>query len=173
MALSIGDVVLRGINFAFLVIIIGLSGSLAATTISQHNPQVNYVIFAGAFGILFSSIYGLLAYFIEILAWPALLVTLDFLNTVFTFAGGCALAAAIRCHSCTNSSYLSSNKVAQGSTDRCRKAQATVAFLYFSFFVFLISLIFQIISLIKNGAFGFRTSTKRAPSTGVPTMTQV
>lgn len=171
MALSLGDATLRIVNFCFLVIILGLTGSLAATTVTQHNPQVNFAIFTAAFGLLFSSIYGLLAYFIEIFAWPILLTVLDFLNVVFTLAAGAALATAIRVHSCTNDDYLSDNNVAQGSTDRCRKAQASVAFLFFSFFIFVFGLAFQVISLIKNGAFGY--SSRKHPSTGVPTVTQV
>ena len=56
--LAIGDVILRAFNFVFLVIALGLTGSLAATTITQHNPQINFAVFAAAFGLLTSSFYG-------------------------------------------------------------------------------------------------------------------
>ena len=49
--LAIGDVILRAFNFVFLVIALGLTGSLAATTITQHNPQINFAVFAAAFGL--------------------------------------------------------------------------------------------------------------------------
>lgn len=168
--LAIGDVVLRIVNFVFLVIALGLTGSLAATTRTQHNPQVNFCVFAAAFGILFSSIYGVLAYFIAALAWPVILFIFDFLNAVFLFAAATALAAAIRCHSCNNNSYVDSNKVTQGSTGRCRKAQASTAFLYFSFFIFLASCVFSGIAVGKGGMFAGRS---RSRGVGVPSVSQV
>ncbi|GME80330.1 unnamed protein product [Ambrosiozyma monospora] len=170
--LSYGDLSLRTINFIFLVIILGLSGSLAATTNTQHNPQVNFVVFAAAWGLLTSTFYGIAANFFSFLASPLFLTITDFLNTVFTFAGATALAVAIRCHSCTNDSYVNKNKVAQGDKNRCRKSQATVAFTYFSFFVFLFSLAISAISITKNGLLGYNSRPKVA-RTGVPTMSQV
>lgn len=170
--LAIGDVILRAFNFVFLAIALGLTGSLAATTVYQHNPQVNFAVFAAAFGLLTSSIYGVFAFFIEALAWPLILFTFDFLNFVFTFAAACAIAAGIRVHSCGNQDYLDSNKINQGSKGRCRKAQASTAFLYFSAFIFIASGIFSAIGLFKGGLFGSKYS-RSAPRTGVPTMSQV
>ncbi|ODV87359.1 hypothetical protein CANARDRAFT_194073 [[Candida] arabinofermentans NRRL YB-2248] len=168
--LSYGDISLRVINFAFLVVILGLTGSLAATA-DNHNPQVNFAVFAAAFGLLTSTFYGVLAFFVSFLASPLFLAIWDFLNFVFTFAAGTALAVAIRCHSCHNQSYLDSNAVTQGSTDRCRKGQASVAFLYFSFFIFLFSLVMSSLSILKNGLLG--SSSSSPARTGVPTMSQV
>ncbi|CAH2350801.1 non-classical export protein 102 [[Candida] railenensis] len=155
--LAIGDSVLRIINFVILVITLGLTGSLVAQ--GNNNPQVNFAVFAAAFAILTSSFYGILAYIFEAFAWPVVLATFDFLNLVFTFAAATAVAAGIRVHSCSNQDYLDGNKITQGSSGRCRKAQASTAFLYFSFFIFLASLIFSVISLSRGGLFG-RTSSK-------------
>lgn len=168
--LAIGDAILRGLNFVFLLIALALTGSLAATTNYQLNPQVNFGVFAAAFAILTSSLYGVLAYFVAAFAWPVLLAIFDFLNIIFTFAAATAIAAGIKAHSCTNSSYLRDNKIAQYETGRCRKAQASVAFLYFSFFIFLASGVFSIISVAKGGLFGGRSS---APRVGVPSVSQV
>lgn len=168
--LAIGDVILRAFNFVILVIALGLTGSLAATYPDHTNPQVNFAVFAAAFGVLTSSIYGVLAYFIAAFAWPFILATFDFLNLVFTFAAATAIAAAIRVHSCSNQSYLDDNTVTQGSSGRCRKAQASVAFLYFAFFIFLASTIFSFISVFQGGLFGHKSS---APRVGVPTVSQV
>lgn len=168
--LAIGDAVLRIVNFVFLVIALGLTGSLAATTNWQSNPQVNFGVFAAAFGILFSSIYGLLAYGIAALAWPVILFIFDFLNTVFTFAAATAIAAGIRVHSCSNQDYLDGNNITQGLSGRCRKSQASVAFLYFSFFIFLASSVFSGISIGKGGLFG---SSSRSRGVGVPSVSQV
>ena len=98
--LAIGDVILRLVNFVFLVVALGLTGSLAATTVYQGNPQVNFAVFAAAFGLLTSSIYGVFAYFVAAFAWPIVLATFDFLNLVFTFAAATAVAAGIKVHSC-------------------------------------------------------------------------
>lgn len=167
--LAIGDTILRLTNFVFLVIALGLTGSLAATTVFQLNPQVNFGIFAAAFGILTSSLYGILAYFSAAFAWPVILALFDFLNIVFTFAAATAIATATRVHSCGNQAYLNSNNVAQGESARCKKAQASVAFLYFSFFVFLASGVFSVIAVFRGGLFGSR-STGRV---GVPPVAQV
>lgn len=168
--LAIGDVILRAINFVFMAIAIGLTGSLAATTVYQHNPQVNFAVFAPAFGLLTLSIYGVLAYFIAGFAWPVILALFDFLNMVFEFAAATAIAAAIHCHSCGNQSYVDDNKVTQGLKGRCRKAQAAVAFLYFSFFVFLASGIASIYLVFRGGLFNHHRSS--APRVGVPSVSQ-
>lgn len=66
--LALGDSILRLINFVLLVIALGLTASLAASTITQSNPQINFGVFAAAFAILTSSFYGILAYFIAAFA---------------------------------------------------------------------------------------------------------
>lgn len=166
--LAIGDTILRSFNFVLLVIALGLTGSLAATTVWQSNPQVNFGVFAAAFALLTSSFYGVLAFFFAAFAWPVVLAILDFLNVVFTFAAATAIAAGIRVHSCFNHDYLDNNNIAQGSTGRCRKAQGSAAFLYISFFVFLVSFVFSIVSVTKGGLFGSRSSAK----VGVPSVSQ-
>ncbi|SCU83919.1 LAFA_0D06744g1_1 [Lachancea sp. 'fantastica'] len=168
--LSILDNSLRVANFVFLTIVLGLTASLAATR-DNTNPQVNFAIFTAAFGLLFDTFYAIPANFLSALAWPILIAVFDFLNFVFTFAAATALAVAIRAHSCTNSDYLYSNAVTQGSTDRCRKAQASVAFLYFAFFVFLTKLALSLTNVFTAGVFG-SSSTRRA-NVGVPTISQV
>lgn len=170
--LSKGDLTLRAVNTIFLIIALGLSGSLAANTITQGNSQVNFCVFACAWALLTSSLYGVLAYFLSFLSSPLFLWVADFLNFIFTFAGATALAAALKAKSCSNSAYLKANSIAQGSSDRCRKGQADAAFLYFSVFIFLFSLVMQSINFIQNGPFGTAGSSKPA-STGVPTMSQV
>lgn len=165
MALPIADLALRGLNFAFFVIVLGLTASLIAGQKHTH-ARVNFALFTSIFGILFSSFYLVLAAFIQAFAWPIILFVLDLLNFVFTFAAATALAVGIRTHSCTNKHYLNSNAILEGSTDRCRKAQALVAFLYFSFFIVLANLVFSVISLMNGGLFGFG-STKAAPRTGL------
>lgn len=165
------DPALRVALFVFLVIVLGLTGSLING--SDHaNPQVNFALFSAVFGLVFGVIYGLLAGFLEFLAFPIVLATIDFLDFVFTFAGATAVAVAIRVHSCTNQEYLDRNTVTQGSEDRCRKAQASTAFLYFAFFVCLAQLILSVLSLTSSGPFSLPGRGRSAPRAG-PTMSQV
>ncbi|CAH00874.1 MARVEL domain-containing protein [Kluyveromyces lactis] len=168
--LSILDNSLRGVNFVFLIIVLGLVGNLIATQ-DHSSSRVNFAIFAAVFGIVFDSLYALIANFISALAWPIILVSLDFLNWVFTFSAATALAVGIRGGSCTNDSFTSGNKIAEGSKDRCRKAQASTVFLYFSFAIFLVKFILSIVNAITSGAFG--TSSNRKTQVGVPTISQV
>ncbi|KAL6930338.1 related to Non-classical export protein 2 [Hanseniaspora guilliermondii] len=159
--LSIFDISLRSLNFVFLVIILGLTGSLIHGSDNGNHSRVNFALFASVFGLVFDSIYGLVANFLSVLTWPIALFCLDFLNFVFTFAAATALAVGIRVHSCTDKSYLDGNSIINGSEDRCRKSQASVAFLYFSFFIFLAKLVFDIINMMSSGSiFG----SKKRPS---------
>lgn len=174
--LALTDNILRIVNFCFLVILLGLVGSLLATQ-SAGSSRVNYCMFTAAFAMVTDSFYGLFANFLEPLAWPIILFVLDFLNFAFTFTAGTVLAVAIRTHSCTNTDYLDSNGVAQGSTQRCRESQAATAFFYFTFFVFLAKMILSGLSLMTNGPFsatgGFSARRRKTAQVGVPTISQV
>jgi fatty acid desaturase len=162
---SILDLSLKGVNFVFFVIVLGLTGSLISGQ-DGSSSRVNFALFAAVWGIVISSLYGFLSNFVEALAWPLLVFIFEFLTLVFTFAAATALAVGLRVHSCTNQSYLDSNNITQGSTDRCRKGQASTAFLYFAFFVTLFSFAAAVYSLISGGAFG----SKRKSRGGVPTI---
>ncbi|KAK9367969.1 membrane-associating domain-containing protein [Lipomyces kononenkoae] len=179
--LFISNVVLRTLLLVFLAITLGLTGSLIATQIFGI-PQVNFMMFASVFGLLFGAFYGLASLFLTGIAFPFAIALFDFLVTVFTFAGATALAVAIRVHSCTNTNFLIVNRVAQNSTSRCRKAQADTCFMYFAFIVSLIALILSIITAMRSGWGTLPTKRGRgaapAPATAAaparpPTMTQV
>lgn len=139
------DPILRALNFFFLIVVLGLTGSLIHGQ-EDTSSRVNFALFTSVFGLVTSSLYGILAHFITALAWPAIALTFEFLNVIFTFSAATALAVGVRVHSCSNNSYLNSNAITEGSGDRCRKAQCATAFLFFSFFTFLASFIAQIIS---------------------------
>lgn len=162
------DPILRGILFLFLIITLGLTGSLIANS-NHENPQVNFGLFAAVFGLVFGVFYGIAAGFIKVLAFPIAIATIDFLNFVFTFAGATAIAAAIKAHSCSNQDYLDNNTVTQGSSDRCRKAQASVAFLYFAFFLTIGQLVLSVGNVLNSGPFTLPFSKRASPPrTGVP-----
>ncbi|KAK9451081.1 membrane-associating domain-containing protein [Limtongia smithiae] len=176
MAFFVTTACLRATMFVFLAICLGLTGSLIA---GQENAksQVNFMMFASVWGLLFACIYGALALFISGLAFPIILAAIDFLTTVFSFAAATALAVAIRVHACTNTAYLDANSVAEGSKDRCRQAQADTVFMYFAFLAALASTIFSVAAGFRGGwgTIPSRMSPAPAPASSVsaPHMTQV
>jgi Membrane-associating domain len=67
------------------------------------NPSVvNYQIFVGAFSFLSLIFILVSAKFEGLHDMKAVAVLLDWLNTLFFFAGGVALAAKLGVHSCSN-----------------------------------------------------------------------
>jgi len=172
-AIFITNIALRSLLLVWLVITLGLTGSL----IEGQNfgvSQVNFMMFASVFGILFGALYGVVSLFLSFMAFPIVIAALDFLNCVFTFAAATALAVVIRNHSCTNDNYINNNRVAQGNTGRCRKAQADTTFMYFAFLTFLVSLVLSITQGLRQGwgALPSRTKTPAPARTG-PSMSQV
>lgn len=173
--LSPVDNILRAINFIFLVIAISLISALLNTN-NSNSTRLNFCLFAAAYGIATDSLFALFANFIPELTYPIILFSLDFLNFVFTFTAGTTLAVGIRAHSCLNRSYLNSNKIAQGSENRCRQAQAAVAFFYFSMAIFIVKMIMSGIKLWRNGLFDVgmpmigssRRRRRSTNKTGVP-----
>lgn len=163
--LSLLDNSLRATNFVFLILILALIGSLIATQKSS-NSRVNFAIFTAIFGLVSDSFYGIFANFSSAFTWPVILFTWDFLNFIFTFSAATALAVGTRTHSCGNKEYLDSNGIAEGSSDRCHKAQASTAFLYFSFFIFVVKL-----AMSAFNVFGANSMKKN--QVGVPTISQV
>ncbi|EDO15172.1 hypothetical protein Kpol_1017p6 [Vanderwaltozyma polyspora DSM 70294] len=186
--LSLADNIMRAINFCFFVICMGLIGSLLATE-KGHSSRVNYCMFVPPFAVVTDSFYGILAnIWTTPFAWPIILFAFDFLNFAFTFTAGTVLSVGIRTHSCKNRNYIDNNKIIQGSTDRCRKAQASIAFFYFSFFIFFVKVVMSAINLLSNGAMGFSTPSigrrrhhtanigvpgASSPQVGVPNISQV
>jgi hypothetical protein len=123
----------RGLQFFFAVIVLALSAALVANQPSGGAPsQVNYAVFVGVFSIL-SWFYtaGASQFSPDGIGSPVIVIILDSLNILFYFAGGVALAVALRVHSCGNIAYVETNGITAGSTQRCHEAQTTTAFLWF------------------------------------------
>jgi hypothetical protein len=122
---------------------------------NNENPSVvNYVMFVAVFGML-SLIYLILATVNEAFAInPLFMVIADALNTLFFLVGGIALAARLGVHSCGNERYLLRNSVTDGSSKRCREAQAVTAFLWFGFVAFAASLILSALGARRGSNLG-------------------
>ncbi|AMD19840.1 HCL311Cp [Eremothecium sinecaudum] len=169
--LSILDNSLRGVNFIFLLIALALLASLIHGQRYSHS-RVNFGFFAALFGLLFDSLYSILANFIPAFSWPIFTIIADVLNLIFTFCAACALGAAIGGNNCGNRDFVNGNNISEGSTDRCRKVQASSAFLFFSFFIFLAKAIMSGLNIFSSGSFGSGGSGRRGGG-GVPTISKV
>lgn len=98
---SLSQVFLRAIQFVFTLIITALVGNALDNIFTGSPASINYAMFAAAFSWIVL-LYGLVAAFIESLAWPFVLIILDGLATLFTFVAAVVLAARLHVHSCTN-----------------------------------------------------------------------
>lgn len=96
------NLILRGLQFLFILIVMALIGSMIAQADNGNPATVNYNMFVAVFAML--SLFYLIA-----AAWsdsftghPLIPIVLDALNTLFIFAGATALAAGLGVHSCSN-----------------------------------------------------------------------
>ena len=125
--------IVRSLQFVFGIIVLSLAAALVANQPTGGSPsQVNYPVFVGVFSLL-TWFYSCAASWVspDGLGAPIIVIFLDSLNTLFYFAGGIALAVALRVHSCGNVAYVQTNGVIAGVTQRCHEAQALAAFLWF------------------------------------------
>jgi non-classical export protein 2 len=130
---GVAGYVLRPIQFAFAVIVLGLSSALVANQPTGGSPsQINFAVFVSTFSILiWFYIVPMSIVFPDTLGSALIIVVLDSITSVFYFAGGIALAVAIRVHSCHNQEYLTTNRFVAGKTRRCRELQSLIAFMWF------------------------------------------
>ncbi|KAF3940363.1 hypothetical protein ABW19_dt0202412 [Dactylella cylindrospora] len=149
---SISDLSLRGGQSLLTILTLALSGALVAQqTIGGSPSQVNFALFASIFSFL-SCFYYMFTVFSE--GHPKVLLGLDSLNSLFTFAAGTALAAGLGVHSCGNTDYVKSNSITNGNPDqtaRCHEAQALTAFLWFLFAAYLGSLAISFLGWRRGG----------------------
>ncbi len=138
------DLILRIIQFVFAVIALGLSGK-AADWIGDNYSRTSFAVFASVFALLFGAIFGILIYFISFLSHPAIIVVLDALNLIFTFASAVALADAVSgsCDVYYLHYYYSYKHF-------CQTSKAAAAFLFLLFFTFIASVAISIHRLISG-----------------------
>ncbi|KAH8693918.1 putative non-classical export protein Nce102 [Talaromyces proteolyticus] len=157
---------LRALEFIFTVILLGLVGSLEAQ--SSWNPEsVHFSMFTAAFSMFFL-FYLIPASWSEGLAGhPIFLVVIDGLNAIFFFCAAVTLAARTHGNSCGNHNFIDFNSIAQGSSGRCREAQAACAFFWFGWAAYMASLVFSIVGGKSSSNLSARPSVRR------PGMSQV
>ncbi|QKX62923.1 uncharacterized protein TRUGW13939_10091 [Talaromyces rugulosus] len=157
---------LRGLEFVFTVILLGLVGALENN--SSDNPEsVHFSMFTAAFSIVFL-FYLIPATWSEGLSGhPIILIVIDALNAVFFFCAAITLSARTRGHSCGDHSFLNSNSIAKGSSSRCHEAQAAAAFFWFGWASYMASLALSAVGA-KSGA-----NLRPRPAVQRPGMSQV
>lgn len=161
---SFVQIILRGSQFLWTLLTTALVGNVIASAFAGNPSAINYAMFVSAFSWLVL-IYGGLAAVMESIAIPIALMVLDLLATLFTFVAGVVLAAELRCHSCSNKSYVLHNHLTNGSrnpTKRCRELQASTAFYWFLFASFAASLVFSALS--ARGGGGVSRGVRRGPA---------
>jgi len=136
----------------FAVIVLSLSGDLIKGQEQGKAPsQTVFASFCAVGGLVCAAI-GIIAGCIPILG-GILMSVLDGLLTIFTLAGGIALAVALQTTSCSDVVQMAQNDIIRGFSasigaipnrgtlqTRCHEAQATDAFLFFMFAAFAGSL---------------------------------
>ncbi|KAK5321034.1 hypothetical protein LTR70_004279 [Exophiala xenobiotica] len=158
---------LRAAEFLFALLVMSLVGNMIDTSFSGNPSIVNYSMFCAVFAMLTLFYLITIAFKEQFTFHKFVPAGLDLLNALFWFCAAVALAAELNVHSCSNQSYVSRNRVTNGSpnmTSRCREAQATCAFLWFGWACFMVSLA---LDLTSSGGVNMR-----GPRKG-PNMSQV
>ncbi|KAF7712163.1 Uncharacterized protein PECH_001006 [Penicillium ucsense] len=168
MGLNIVQLGLRVWQFIWTLLIMALVGNMIDTAIAGNPSVVNYTMFVAAFSML-SLFYLFPASFNPDWAIsPIIMIVVDALNMIFFFCAAVALPSYLHVHSCTNSGYLASNSITNGSFDmqkRCREAQASTAFLWFAWVGYLASLIISILMSRSAGSkLGSGGGSRRRPN---------
>ncbi|EPS36269.1 hypothetical protein H072_10280 [Dactylellina haptotyla CBS 200.50] len=156
---NFADAAIRGGQFFLTILTLALSGALVAQQVVGGSPsQVNFALFTSIFSFL-TCFYTLFTVFADS-GHAQILLALDGLNTLFTFAAGTALAAGLGVHSCGNIAYVASNSITNGNPDavaRCHEAQALTAFLWFLFAAYVVSTVFSFLGFRRGGVSSSRS----------------
>lgn len=157
MVAQIINLVLRGLQFFFTLLIMAITGNMIALAFGGNPSAVNYAMFVSVISMV-SLIYLITATVREKFAiHPALMIAVDALNTLFFFCGGIALAATLGVRSCGNLGYLNSNSITNGAANksmRCHEAQTVTAFLWFGFAAYAASAFLDFFQTRGSGSKG-------------------
>ncbi|KIW28482.1 hypothetical protein, variant 1 [Cladophialophora immunda] len=148
------NLILRAVEFVFIVIIMGLIGNVIAMAFAGNPSLINYDMFVAAFGMLSLFYLVAVAFNDSFMGHPIFPVIVDLLNCIFLFCAAVAMAAELKVHSCSNNTYTLHNHLTNGAHDRegrCREEQAATAFLWFAWATWMASLFFSILDARSGG----------------------
>lgn len=148
--------ILRAVQLLFIVILTALIGNVIATNVNaagSATAAVNFSMFVIVVSWL-ASIFGLAATFVERLAIPVALVSMDAAATLFTFIDAIVLAAKLGAVNCADGAKRDPSWIAYGTLNtekRCREIQASTVFMWFLFGMFAVTLFFEFMSFRRSG----------------------
>ncbi|KAJ5683415.1 hypothetical protein N7462_006580 [Penicillium macrosclerotiorum] len=158
---------LRAWEFLWTLLVMALVGNMIAEAFAGNPGTVNYAMYTSAFSMV-------TLFYLVPASWnsdwafhPIIMIVVDALNCIFFFCAGIALAAKLRCHSCSNEAYTSTNSITNGSNNpakRCREAQAVVAFLWFAWAGYMASVVLSIFMSRTSTNMRGRSGSRRRPN---------
>jgi len=167
---SVAQLGLRSWEFLWTLITMALIGNVIATAFAGNQSSINFAIFVTVLDMVVVLV-GFGAAFMDLSSAGIFLAIGDLLAAIFTFVAGVVLAAKLGVHSCSNSSYTSTNSLTNGSHDmgkRCRELQASTAFFWFLLPAFAASAALAFMSS-RGSSMGGRGGIRK----GGPSMSQV
>ncbi len=139
--MEFGQVIVRGVQLLWLILLTALLGNVIASNINGHMSAINFALFATVISWL-ACIFGFAAAFVGSLSsgiFAYIPLGLDGLSVLFTFIAAIVLPAKLHAVNCGGSLTVQRrgvNWIGFGSNDdekRCRELQASTAFLWFLF----------------------------------------
>ncbi|KAK4946628.1 hypothetical protein LTR10_014480 [Elasticomyces elasticus] len=148
------NLILRAVEFFFILVIMALIGNVIAMAFAGNPSLVNYDMFVAAFSMLSLFYLFLAAWSDSFTGHPIIPIVLDALNVLFLFCAAVATAAELGVHSCSNSGYTQHNKLTNGANDRkgrCHELQAACAFFWFAWAAWTVSFVLSLLGGAGGG----------------------
>ncbi|ORY59596.1 marvel domain-containing protein [Pseudomassariella vexata] len=139
--------ILRIVQILWTLLATALIGNVIASNVnaqSSAESAINFTMFVLVVCWI-AALIGLISSFVNALAIPIVLLSLDASAVLFTFIAAIVLSAKLTAVNCGNLSGKASDYIAFGSnsdTKRCREIQASAAFLWFLLVCFVGTLFF-------------------------------
>jgi len=150
--MDLWQIILRALQFFWVLLITALIGNVIALNINGPMAAVNFTMFVAVLSWL-AVLYGLVASFVESLAIPIVMLALDGAAALFTLIDGIVLAAKLHAINCSHP-HEGSGWIGNGAADthkRCRELQASTAFVWFLWATFLATLALAFLSFRRLG----------------------
>ncbi|KIH94316.1 hypothetical protein SPBR_06233 [Sporothrix brasiliensis 5110] len=165
--MAAAQLIIRGVQLLFVVIIVALIGNVINNNINGNMSAINYALFATIIAWL-ACLLGLAGAFVSMLTegiFLYALLALDVLAIVFTFIAAIVIPAklhAVNCGGDLSPENRGAGWIGFGSLDteqRCRELQASTAFLWFLWVALIASLLLGLFNLRRGGGGSSRASS--------------
>ncbi|KAB5535149.1 marvel domain-containing protein [Coniochaeta sp. 2T2.1] len=150
--MDLWQLILRAIQFLWVLLITALIGNVIALNIDGPMAAINFTMFVAVLSWL-AVLYGIAASVFTSLAIPIVMLALDGAAALFTLIAGIVLAARLKAVNCSNPNQ-GPGWIGYGAENvgkRCREIQASTAFLWFLFATFAATLALAFLSFRRVG----------------------